>query len=453
MKKISASLVLSYIRFFARRALAKHNPKIIGITGSAGKSSARTILYAILKDHFSTKMISGNSETGVPLGILGMKPDSYTPLDWMGMLIKAPFQIDYIQKTKYLIVEMGIDDPYPPKNMEYLLTIVQPDIAIFLNAFAGAVHSQQFEKILPPNNTFSDEEKREKKAIAIASEKAKIITQSECTVGIYNGDNRYVSDAIALWENTKNIQLLTFGEKHTDSLAVTGYAVSPTGTTFTFTQKEPKEIFSITIANYLLQKEYGQTIAAAILAAQQTSLSLNEIKKSLQANFSLPKSRATMLKGIENTIIIDSSYNASRTAVEGMLDMLADLKKQTKKPTVFLFGDMRELGEESKVEHEKVAEKMFGIVDYLYIVGAQTREYVLPVIQTNEKVFKEMRWFDNASRAGEFLQEHLPKDALVLVKGSQNTIFLEEAIKYILADKKDESKLCRQEPFWLAKKK
>lgn len=474
MKQLLINFVLSYLRYFARKALTKHHPTIIGVTGSAGKSSTRTLLYTILKDHFPTKMVSGNSETGVPLGILGMKPENYSKIDWLKMLTKAPLKTDFLKTTKYLIVEMGIDDPYPPKNMEYLLTIVRPDIAVYLNAFAGAVHSMQFEKILPEGNTLTAEEKREIKANAIAAEKAKIITQSGCAVGIYNADNQYVAESLQLWDNSANTPVLTFGEKQAKDLILTDYEISLKGTTFQFAINSPvilsetknpkdtsakpqydkriKEKITISTNNYLLQKDYGLTIGATILTALQTGLTTKQIKTSLENNFLLPRSRATMLDGIHNSIIIDSSYNASRTAVEGMLDLMNTLKKQTKRPTVLLFGDMRELGEESQIEHQQVAGKIIGIVDYLYLVGPQTREYVLPVIQTDEKKFKEIRWFDTAARVGEYLEENLPKESIVLVKGSQNTIFLEEAIKYVLKNKKDEKVLCRQEQFWLEKK-
>lgn len=455
MKKILTTAILSYLRFFAKRALANHQPTVIGITGTAGKSSARYMLYAMLKDHFPTKMISGNSETGIPLGILGMKPETYSKVEWLTMMLKAPFQTHALKGIKYLIVEMGIDDPYPPKNMEYLLTIVKPDIALFLNASAGAVHSMQFEKILPTDGTLSADEKREIKAQAIASEKAKIITQSDCKVGIYNADNAYVVESLSVWNNASNTPLLTFGEKTTADMALVAYDVNLKETTFSV--QYIKETLKISLRGYLLQKEFGLTLAATMLAALQTGLSLKEMKQSIEKNFELPKSRASMLKGIHDSVIIDSSYNASRIATEGMLNLLQTLQTNpptgSKRPIVFLFGDMRELGDESKTEHEKVTEKLIGIVDYLYLVGPQTREHVLPVIQEHEEKFKEIRWFDNSHRAGEYLKDNLPKKAIVLSKGSQNTIFLEEAVKAILAEKKDRSKLCRQDPFWLQQKK
>ncbi len=458
MKQQLVNALLSYLRYFAKQAIKKNRPTIIGITGTAGKSSTREIVATILKDHYPTHVVSGNSETGIPLGILGIKLHSLgfqTPIksiiDWLRILCLAPFKTQSLKGIQYLIVEMGIDDPYPPRNMEYLLTIVIPDIAIFLNTFSGAVHSMQFEKVLPTDRVLSDIEKRELKTQAIAAEKAKIITQSHCKVGIYNADNEYVVGALRSHMHS-NHTLLSFGKDNKNDISYAGYEVSTKGTTFFYAVKNHKEKITITLPKYILQEEYQQSIAAAFLAALQTPLKPAQIAASLEKKFSLPNSRASIFEGIHNSLIIDSSYNASRPTIEGMLHLLEQLKKQTKRKIVFLFGDMRELGNESQHEHEIVAKKMSGIVDYLFLVGPQTREYVLPIIQSNEKDFKEIRWFDNSIRAGEYLAENLPKDSILLAKGSQNTIFLEEAVKILLKNKSDGEKLCRQEEYWLKKK-
>lgn len=462
MRNIIRLFIRHYLRFFAKRALRNNKPKIIGITGSAGKSSARNILHSILKDHFKTKVVAENSEIGLPLGILGIKPRSLgfetfftSVFDWLRMIFLATFTTNSLKGVQYLIIEMGIDDPYPPKNMAYLLTIVKPDIAIFLNV--GAAHTMQFEKVIKPDQTFnSDTERTDFLIKKIAEEKAKIITQSGCKVGIYNADNEYVLKTIQQFYNTtkqhNNQNLLTFGKKETNDISYIDYSVDLNGTTFTF--KVQKTELRIKISGYLLPQEFQQSIAAAILAATQTGLTPKQITESLEKNFILPKSRATLLHGINNSIIIDSSYNSSRIATEGMLELLGELKKQTKRPTVFLMGDMRELGDEAKEEHEIVARKLIGIVDYLYLVGPLTRQFVLPTYNSSLITYNllEVRWFDTSLRAGEYLKDNLPKNATVLVKGSQNTIFLEEAVKVLLADKKDSDKLCRQEAFWLKSK-
>jgi len=125
MKRFLTTNTLSYLRFWAKKALVKHQPTIIGIAGSVGKSSTRNAVEAILKDHFPTISI-GNSETGIPLGILGLKPKTYSKIEWLKLCAAAPANINYLEGTKYLIAEMGIDEPEPPKNMEYLLTILKP---------------------------------------------------------------------------------------------------------------------------------------------------------------------------------------------------------------------------------------------------------------------------------------------------------------------------------------
>jgi UDP-N-acetylmuramoyl-tripeptide--D-alanyl-D-alanine ligase len=442
MKAMLRNIVLSYFRFFAKQALALHKPTIIGIAGSVGKSSTRNALEAILQDHYPTKSV-GNSETGIPLGILGMMPKEYTKREWLEMALKAPFGLNYLKGTKYLIAEMGIDEPDSPKNMEYLLTILKPHIAIVLNE--SATHSQQFDKTVTDPN-LSPAERLKEIIRNIAREDVKIITKSQAKYGIYNADDQFIGDAI---RRIRNTNLLTFGKTSTNDIYYGDYTVNLEGTVFNLHMKDEGNIkILLTFNGLIIPKEYEQIFAASILAAQETGLTLDQIKDSLVKNFSLPKGRSSLLKGIKNTIIIDSSYNAAKTSTLAFLDLAYMLKRITKRPVAFIFGDMRELGKEAKGEHEVVAEKTVGIVDYLYCVGPLTREYVLPVIQKNESKFKEMRWFDKSIRAGEFLKEDMPKDAIVLVKGSQNTIFLEEAIKQILADKSDFKLLCRQDAFW-----
>ncbi|HVZ58458.1 MAG TPA: Mur ligase family protein [Patescibacteria group bacterium] len=439
--------VLSYLRFWARKALQKHNPVIIGIAGSVGKSSTRNAVEAILRDYFPTKSV-GNSETGIPLGILEMKPENYSKLDWAKMLLKAPQNLNFLKSTKYLIAEMGIDEPDAPKNMEYLLTILKPTIAVSLNV--SATHSQQFDKTLQLRSKQINEEERLQLVIQnIAEEDTKIITQSGAECGIYNAEDKFISQIITKKTPTST-KLLSFGEKSSHDISYGSYKVSLKGTSFELYVKTHEQRIAITLhfPRHIFPREYREVFAAAILVSLQTGLNLEQIKASLEKNYQPPKSRSSLFAGINQTTIIDSTYNASKASITTFLDLVDTLKKETDRKIVFLFGDMRELGQESQIEHEAIANKLIGIVDYLYLVGPQTREFVLPIIQTNEKHFSEIRWFDSATRAGEFMQENLPKNAIVLAKGSQNTIFLEEAVKRILQNKEDAKNLCRQDEFW-----
>ncbi|MBP6882039.1 MAG: hypothetical protein KBC15_00620 [Candidatus Levybacteria bacterium] len=446
---LAKNATLSYLRTLAKRSLETHKPAIIGIAGSVGKSSTRNALEAILKDHFPTQSI-GNSETGIPLGILGMKPESYSTLDWAKMLAKSPLQGNFLKGTTHLIAEMGIDDPYPPKNMEYLLTILKPTIAISLNA--TATHTMQFEKALSNRQSaIGEQEKLDMIVRKIAEEDTKIITKSGCKVGIYNADDKNLEEIIKQKTPTST-KLLSFGSKSTNDISYGVHTVTLDGTNFGLyvkTHNAKPTLITLSFPKLILPKEYREVFAASILAALELGLSLSQIQTSLETNYVSPKGRSSLLAGINNSDIIDSTYNASKVSIEAFLLLIDTLKKDTGRPILFLMGDMRELGEEAKIEHEAVAQMLLGVVDYLYLVGPLTREFILPIVQTQESSFKEIRWFDGPTRAGEYLKDNLVKNAIVLAKGSQNTIFLEEAVKMILKNKEDAKELCRQDEFWM----
>ena len=147
MKKILSTLILNYFRFLARLQLKK-NPRatIIGITGSAGKTSTRLAIVHILKTRGIVKHTThANSESGIPLNILGLHPTSYTYFDWFRLIILAPFKLlSNWEHFAYYVVEMGIDSPDSPKNMAYLLSILRPHVGVVLNA--SLTHADSFDR-------------------------------------------------------------------------------------------------------------------------------------------------------------------------------------------------------------------------------------------------------------------------------------------------------------------
>ncbi len=434
--------LLYYLRFFAKLSLFINRPKVIGITGSVGKSSTRNVVYAILKDHFSVKMIKeGNSETGIPLGILGLDPGNYQPIDWFRIIILSPFKIFYLAGIKILIVEMGVDSPYPPKNMDYLLTIVKPNISVVLNAYP--VHSEQFDVMV--TDKVSDKLRVELITRKIAEEKAKIVTKAKPKIGIIN-------ENLALYNcvSCTGIKLITFGENKKNNVYYGKYDIDLEKSCFEliFPRFRSKKV-NIEIKGYFLPKKYQEIISAGFLVGLSLGLNVEEIKRGLINNFFLPAGRSSIFEGINDSVIVDSSYNASRAPLLTFIETASLLAKKEKRPLVVLMGDMRELGREAEQEHKIVAEALKNKTDYFYCVGELTKKYVLPEVS---KSVKTSQWFENSVELGQYLKTSLPYHSIVLVKGSQNTIFLEEAIKFILKNKEDEKKLCRQSGFWMKKK-
>ncbi|MEA3398718.1 MAG: Mur ligase family protein, partial [Patescibacteria group bacterium] len=122
MKKI----IQIKLKILARLILAKYKPKIIGITGSVGKTSAKKAVYVVLKNKFKVRRSSKNynNEIGVPLTIIGFDSPGRSIFGWIKLLIKV-IKLLLIKDPEYpeiLILEMGVDRP---GDMDYLNSIVK----------------------------------------------------------------------------------------------------------------------------------------------------------------------------------------------------------------------------------------------------------------------------------------------------------------------------------------
>lgn len=453
MKQLLSWPFLLFLRHQARRALAKNRPLIVGIAGAVGKSSTVQATYAAILGSRKVRFTPGNSETGVPLGILNIKQSGYSLANWIVIFFKALFPRPRLNKIEVLIIEMGTDELAAPKNMEYLLSIVKPDISVWMNVYAA--HLSQFGKALSrAEQALPEQAKADLLIKKIAHEDGKIITASGCKIAIYCTDNPPITDELAQYQailNTKN--LLTFGENTQNTLSYTKQTITLSGTTFEFLL-EGKPL-AVALPGYVLLPEYREVLGAALLTARECGVEPMEAAKNIMNNFSLPPGRSSIFWGINGSTILDSTYNSSPEAAKGFLKLLTDLRTTSEQPTVFLCGDMRELGEHAEREHKALADQLPGKIDYLYCVGALTKQYIVSYLdnQGKTKAFKELRWFPTALALGDYIKTHLPERSLILAKGSQNTIFLEEAIAQILRDPKDKQKLCRQEDYWLKKKK
>lgn len=392
MKKNISLLILSYLKLLSKIQLAKirliqklkgKQLDIVGITGSAGKSSTLSACQAVLSSHLKIKTNDGyNSESGLPLSILGLKISDYNLISWLIIVLLSPVKLLTNWHTyDVLILEMGIDSATWPKNMDFLLSVVQPNIAIFLNV--SQVHLLNFTSL--------DQ---------LAQEKTKLVNSAK--VAIINSQDKLVKK----YTQNKNIINIT-----------------------------PTKIKS---DRFFLPDIYQISFGAALSLAQIFNINHQQATKNIQTNFSLPPSRSSILKGIKNTTIIDSSYNSSPIACQELLKFLNTFK--TKK--IAVLGDMRELGKSTTTEHQKIYDLATKSADLIISVGPETQKYF------GDKSKKFTYWW----QAADFLKNQIQGDETILVKGSQNTIFLEELVKSILKNPSDSSKLCRQSPYWLKTK-
>ncbi len=458
LTKVFSTVLLQYFRLLAKIQLGKIRPTIIGITGSAGKTSTLHAVHAVLKPHFSTKAsYKANSESGLPLNILGLYAEHFTKKEWLKLALLAPIKLlTNWQSYKIYIAEMGIDGPFAPKNMAYLLTIFKPHVGIFLNA--RPMHSQGFDAVISPK---SEAERKQLVTQAIAQEKGKLISAlPKNGLAVLNADDPNV---VAFAKKTVAAVALFGGKRetqhHHDTAVLSDIQVELTsasthGSTFTcFFQSQSTDVqktaseylaeHTCSFERFALPAHIGHSFAAALTVARYFGIPAAKACKNLEQYFELPPGRASLIPAINSSMILDSSYNSSAQAA---IDMLVLLETIAPKRKLALLGDIRELGAVAQEEHELVAEKAAAVCDTIILVGPQMKKYALPVLQ---KANKTVSWHENAYTAADYLRTVIKKDDTVLVKGSQNTLLLEIAVEKLMTDPTQSEKLlCRRGTFW-----
>lgn len=442
MKSRLKSILLWYFSFLAKLQLKKYAPDIIGITGSAGKTSTLNAVEAVLKDKYILKVShKANSQWGLPAHILGLKTNQYSNpfVDWLIIALKAPWRLlTYWKPYEKYVVEMGVDSPYPPANMEYLLKLIKPRTSIFLNV--ELMHSEPFDHLVKEKKP---ERRRQLIRQEIAKQKGLIVTTlPENGLGILNLDD----DIVRTFAAKTQAQIMTFGTKPESEVQITHTSTTLAGTKFTYKYQDQES--TLHLKNYLLPVHYAYSFAAALCVAIDEDYTLKEGVELLQHNFHLPPGRSTLIPGVKGSILIDSSYNASAKPTIDLIKMVTALGV---KNFYCLLGDMRELGEEAEMEHERVAQVASKHATKVFLTGPATKQYALSMINAIKP--NQASWFESGIKAAEAIKKILKPTDIVLIKGSQNTIFLETAVEALMKDPSQADKmLCRRGNFWEKKR-
>lgn len=425
MKTFFRYIIKSILKFFAKIKLSQVKPCIIGVTGSVGKTSAKDAIYTVLKNKFSVKRSEKNfnTEFGVPLTILGQKSGFSSPKEWIKILIKSFFAIFKKENYKFLILEMGVDKP---GDMDELLSIIHPNTAIITKI--NLIHSNPGQ--------FYDRH-------AVFNEKKKLALKLENNgTAILNYDDEILRE---FGKNELHGKVLWFGTTPVSDLYINYLEQKKAGLggEMVFHGKRARFLFPI------LGKHHIYILLPAVMCGLINGLTLEECISELE-EFSLPPGRMNLLPGINDSEIIDSSYNASPVSMAEALKVLGEFGGKDHRKIAVL-GDMNELGSFSEREHRKIGQIVGKYADVLITVGefAQliAEEAGLHGISTENVIT-----FSDAKKTGEFLKTYIKPRDVILVKGSQNKIRLENAIKEIMQNPEmAERVLVRQGPEWQKK--
>ena len=421
------NILQKLLAFLARRILNRYQPKVIGITGSIGKTSAKEAIFAVLKNNYKVRrnVKNYNNEIGVPLTIIGAETGGKSLAKWMKVFWKA-IKLWIIKDKKYpkvLILEMGADKP---GDIEYLVEMVPLDIGVVTKV--SPVHIEFFGTI-------------EK----IAREKGDLIRSLEKDkYALLNFDDQRVKD---MKEITK-AKVLSYGFNEDCDVKIIGADIRvEEGKVKGLSFKLGYEGATVPM---LMPGVVGfhQLYAALAGAAVGIAMGMNmvDISQALKV-YRAPKGRMHVIQGVNDSTIVDDSYNSSPDAAYAALEATSKVPHHGQ--LIAALGDMLELGEMEKQAHQKLGKQAVELgFTKIYAVGKLANEIRRGASRAGLSM-ENIKVFENSKEAAEVIKKEISYGDVILVKGSQGAR-MERVSRALMAFPERASQLLvRQSKAWL----
>ncbi|KXX89276.1 UDP-N-acetylmuramoyl-tripeptide--D-alanyl-D-alanine ligase [Bacillus thuringiensis] len=348
------------------------NVKVIGITGSNGKTMVKDIISTILSTTYRVHKTKGNlnSQIGLPLTILEMKQD-----------------------TEFLILEMGMSETGQIRN---LAQIAQPDVAII--TMIGQSHLE----------TLGSREE-------IAKAKFEIVDGlNDGGLFLYNGDEPLLSQNI----NMLGIESKSFGGKYTNDLFPTNVQLDEYGVHFKLNHSKIQYDVPLHGKHNIFNTIVG------IAVGQFYKVPIEKIQEALQ-QINITQMRFQFLTAKTGFTIINDAWNASPSSMKVAIETLQKLNAYKKK--IIVIGDMLELGKKAETYHREIG-KMLNeeSIQYVFTYG-ELAKIVAEEARKNYHTGK-IKSFDNKAKIAEEVLKVITKKDVVLLKGSRG-MALEEIVQ------------------------
>ena len=296
---------LKALQDLAEFYLTKVAPKVVGITGSNGKTTTKDMTDAVLSSQYRVHKTQGNfnNHIGLPITILEM------PIE-----------------TEVVILEMGMSRA---GEIKVLSDLAKPDVAII--TMIGESHIEFFGS-----------------RAGISDAKMEICSGlKENGVLIYPGEEPLLQEKVTV---LKESQLKTFGTAPENDLYPLEIDAQMNRTSF-ITNERPDLVVNLPV----LGTYNVNNALAALMAGMTLGIPIEKSAPKL-AQFQLTKNRTEWLKGINDSSILNDAYNANPTAMRAVLDNFSTFTNTGKK--IVVLGDMLELGDQSSELHLRVKDSL-----------------------------------------------------------------------------------------------
>lgn len=371
-------------QIFAQYHLNKVNPKVIGITGSNGKTTTKDMVAAVASGRYKTHKTVGNfnNHLGLPYTILKMEKD-----------------------TEVLVLEMGMSEK---GEIQVLSELAHPDIAVI--TMIGESHIE----FLGSRD-------------AISEAKLEIVKGMTEGTLIYPGEepllqdkviNGYVDDTVS--------RTLAFGK--TDKMTIYPTEIE---TKLKQTIFKSNKAADLTCTLPVPGVYNVQNALSAILVGEEIGIPVSESYIQLE-NFELTKNRLEWIDGIKGTTLLNDAYNASPSSMKAVLRYFQEINVNSRK--IVVLGDILELGEHSKQMHEELSEAIdLDKIDKLVLYGDEMKA-LYGKLSKEVSVSKLTHFSGDKQEMTDFLKSMLQPEDTVLLKSSLSTGMLEVVTKLSLEE-------------------
>jgi len=340
--------------------------RVIGITGSVGKSTTKELTADVLGQRYRTLKNPGNlnNEIGLPLTLLELE-----------------------ESHEYAVLEMGF---YIPGEIRTLCEIAQPQLGVLTNI--GTVHAER---------AGSQE--------TIAKGKAELVEMlppGPEGIAVLNMDDAYVS---AMAGKTR-ADIFSYGiEQEADLTAanVESHGLKGLSLDLVF-HGEPHRVHSP-----LLGEFSAYTILRAAAVALTEGLEWEAIEAGIASSqINLRMRQFTLPNG---SVILDDTYNASPASTTAALKLLGNLEGRR----IAILGDMLELGPYERSGHADVGRFAAKIADILILVGERSKTIAESALEAGFPE-KHIHWYPTAIEAKDTAEQIVQTGDIVLIKGSNS---------------------------------
>ena len=353
--------------------------KVVGITGSVGKTTTKEMVASVLSRDFKTARSEGNhnNNLGLPMTIMHMPDD-----------------------TELLVQEMGMNHF---GEMAYLSSIAQPDYAIITNI--GTMHIEHLGS-------------RE----GILQAKLEIMRgETKAGIGIFNGDEPLLWNVRNLGEHKKYYYGI---ENHACDVVASGIQELEDGMRFHVSGfRHEFELFVPVLGRHTVYNALAAVTAALLLGVKP---------ETIQNELSVFQNTGMRQKIYEKNgmTIIEDCYNAGPESTEAALGVLSSIKTNGRR--IAVLGDMLELGNRSSAEHYRIGRLAAQKADLLLTYGAHSVRTVTGAI-TGGMSPKNAEHFETHEDLARMLKMRAADGDVILFKGSRG-MKMERSLQLFLED-------------------